>query len=270
MPNLLPTTTIGSATVSRLICGSNPFLGYSYRSSAHDAWQRRTMTPERIALILEKCLEHGVNTMLGNYDDDHVLARARQICEKAVGQAPQWIAYTHGGGPRQIETIDMLADWGATAIYIQGGTVDMCFQYNFVGGLCLDQPDTLDCVIPWLAHIRERGCTPGLGTHRAPIICLAEERGYDAEFYITPLNAQRVYCDYADAVATINQVKKPIITIKTLGGSAKVSPEEGFTTAFTALKKTDCIAVGMENEEIVGYNAQLTRSILGWLDGKVM
>lgn len=267
---VLPATQLGPHSISRLVCGSNPLLGYSYRSSAHDAWQRRTMTPDRIAQILEKCLEQGINAMLGNYDDAETLHRARQICEKRVGSAPQWVAYTHGGPDRQSETADKLADQGAIAIYIQGGTVDACFSYNYVGGLVMDGKDHFEDVLPWLARIRERGCVAGLGTHRAQIIQCAEERGYDADFYVTPLNYLKVYCDYAPAVATINQVGKPILCIKTLGGSAKITPEEGFTAAFTAIKRTDCVVVGMENEECVAYNANLARGILGWLSGKVM
>lgn len=267
MPTL-PTTRIGTVEVSRLLCGSNPFLGYSYRSGAHDAWQRRTMTPERIAQILEKCLEVGVTGMLGNYDDDETLAKARDLCEKRVGAAPTWIAYTHGGPPRQIETIDRLADLGASGIYIQGGTVDSCFSYNFVGGLEYGAGDHFDDVLPWLERIRERGCVAGLGTHRPGIVEIAEQRGYGAEFYITPLNYTGTYCEYPDAVRVINTVAKPFITIKTLGGRPRVSPEEGFTAAFTALKRTDCVAVGVENEECIEYDANLAAGIMGWLAGK--
>ncbi len=268
--SLLPTIKIGSTEVTRLICGSNPFLGYSYRSAAYDAWQRRTMTPDRVAQILEKCLECGINTMAGNFDDDGNLPQARALCERRVGSAPHWIAYTHGGPGRQIETIDKLADQGAFAIYIQGGTVDSCFNYNFVGGLNLDGQDRFEEVLPWLERIRERGCVPGLGTHRPPVVRVAEERGYGAEFYTTPLNFLAVYCDYADAVRTINHVQKPFVAIKTLGGGGRIPPAEGLTCAFTALKKTDAVAVGLENEECAEYDANLARELLGWLDGKVM
>lgn len=266
----LPTTRIGSLEVSRLLCGSNPFLGYSYRSGAHDAWQRRTMTPDRIAQILEAALEAGVTGMLGNFDDDETLARARQLCEQRVGTAPAWIAYTHGGPTRQIETIDRLADQGASAIYIQGGTVDSCFSYNFVGGIVPEAGDQLDDVIPWLQRIRERGCVPGLGSHRTYIIEVAEQRNYGAEFYTTPLNYTGTYCEYPDAVRVINTVAKPFIAIKTLGGRPRVSPEEGFTAAYTALKRTDCVAVGAENEECIAYDANLAAGILGWLSGKTL
>lgn len=270
MPDLLPTTFIGNTEITRLACGSNPFLGYSYRSAAHDAWQRRTMTPERIALVLERSLECGINVMLGNFDDDYILHQARQICERRVGSAPHWVAYTHGGPERQIETIDRLVDQGAFAIYIQGGVVDSCFKYNYVGGICIDGTDNLNDIVPWLEHIKAKGCVAGMGTHRPQIIAEAENRNIGAEFYVTPLNYLGIYCEYANAVRIINQTDKPFIAIKTLGGGAKTSPEEGLTCAYTALKKSDIVAVGCENEEIAEYNAALVRNLLGWLNGKVM
>ena len=134
----------------------------------------------------------------------------------------------------------------------------------------MDGQDEFDRVIPWLEHIRQRACVPGLGSHRPPVIRCAEERNHGAEFYMLALNYLRVYSDYAPAVKTINQVNKPFMAIKTLGGSAKITPAEGFTCAYTAIKRTDCIAVGVENEESIEYNADLARDILGWLDGKMM
>jgi hypothetical protein len=187
-----------------------------------------------------------------------------------VGSAPHWIAYTHGGPPRQIETIDKLADQGAFAIYIQGGTVDCCFNYNFVGGLMMDGNDRFDDAVPWLEHIRERGCVPGLGSHWSDIIRCAEERGYGAESHTTTLNNLAVYCDYYPAVRTINTVQKPFVVIKTLGGGAKIAPSEGLTCAYTAIKKTDAAAIGLENEESAEYDANLAREIMGWLEGKAM
>lgn len=265
---VLPTMRLGEVEVSRLICGSNPFLGYSYRSPAHNAWQREVMTTDRIARLLEKCLECGINTMAGNYDDEGTLHQARVLCEKRVGKAPHWIAYTHGPLSGQLEVIDKLADQGAFAIYIQGGQVDSCFNYNYVGAVVFDGQDRMEQVVPWLARIRERGCVPGLGSHRPQIIELAEQRGYDAEFYALPLNFVGVYCDYAPAVRVINEIKKPFVAIKALGGSARIPPEEGFTCAFTALKKTDGVAAGIENEQSVEYNAAYVAGLLAMLDGK--
>jgi hypothetical protein len=257
----LPQVSLGPLSVSRLICGSNPFLGYSYRSSAHDRWQRRTFTPQRISEVLEKCLEVGVNTVACNYDDHRTMPRSLELLERRVGVRMQWIAYTHGGPELQRESIGMIADDGANACYIQGGIVDSCFQYNYVGGLMPGAGDDLDQVIEWLALIGERGMVAGLGMHQAYILREADRRGYDVEFYTTTLNSLHVYCDYHAAVMAVNETEKPVVAIKTLGGGAKVTPQEGLTCALTALKPTDMLAVGMEYEEAVEENAALVTRI---------
>lgn len=87
----VPMVNFFGQEVSRLICGSNPFLGYSYRSPAHNKWQRRTFTRERISEVLEKCLEVGINTLLGNMDDDRTLPRALNLLERRTGSRMKWI-----------------------------------------------------------------------------------------------------------------------------------------------------------------------------------
>jgi len=262
MTDSLPRCRLGPHDVSRLVCGSNPFLGYSYRSGAHSRWQRRHFTPERIAEILEKCLACGINTMLGNVDESRTFPRALDLVETRTGARPHWIAYTCGGPDGQIESIDAAADAGAIACYIQGGTIDSSFQYNYVGGLMLGEPDCLDRIKPWLAHVREKGMTPGIGTHRHQILSVAEERGYDVEFYVHALNSIGVYCSYAESVRAIRSTPKTVIAIKTLGGSAKIRPEDGLTIAYLSIKPSDIVAVGMENEECVEHNAGLVRGLL--------
>lgn len=251
--------------VSRLICGSNPFLGYSYRSPAHNKWQRRTFTPERISEVLEKCLEVGINTLLGNMDDDRTLPRALNLLERRTGSRMNWIAYTHGGAERQEESIRMISDAGAIACYIQGGLVDSQFQYEHEGRLRLDKPNTLERVCPWLSLIRQKQMTPGLGTHRHQVIQLAEEKGIENEFFVITLNFLGFNCSYAEAVRVIRRTKKPAIVIKTLGGSAKVRPQDGLTMAFTAIKPKDFVAVGMENEEAAEENVHLAEEIISLL-----
>ena len=193
--------------VSRLICGSNPFLGYSYRSPAHNKWQRRHFTPERISEVLEKCLEVGINTLLGNMDDDRTLPRALNLLERRTGSRMNWIAYTHGGAEQQEESIRMISDAGAMACYIHGGVVDSQFQYEHEGRLRLDKPNTLERVRPWLSLIRQKQMTPGLGTHRHQVIQLAEEKGIENEFFVTTLNFLGFNCSYAEAVRVIRRTK---------------------------------------------------------------
>lgn len=258
----IPAVRFGNREVSRLVCGSNPFMGYSYRSEAHSQWQREHFTPQRISEVLEKCLELGINTLAGNYDDDRTLAQALDILEKRTGHRMQWIAYTHGGREGQEDSIWRIADDGAFACYIQGGVVDSQFHYSYTGRIVLAKGDTLDRAIPWLALIREKGMLPGLGTHRHQILRLAEQRGYDTEFYMTTFNFRNVYCSYAEQFKAVRSTPKPIVAIKSMAGGGQIPPADALTCCFTGLKPTDVVAVGMENEHIVEHNARLTVEIL--------
>jgi len=261
----VPVVNFFGQEVSRLICGSNPFLGYSYRSQAHNKWQRRHFTPERISEVLEKCLEVGINTLMGNMDDNRTLPQALSLLERRTGRRMNWIAYTHGGAERQEESIRMISDAGAIACYLQGGVVDSQFQYEYVGRLRLDKPNALERVRPWLSLIREKRMTPGLGTHRYQIIQLAEEKDIENEFFVTTLNFINFHCSYAEAVRVIRKTKKAVIVIKTLAGSAKVRPQDGLTAAFTGIKPKDLVAVGMENEEAAEENAHFAEEIISAL-----
>jgi hypothetical protein len=141
----------------------------------------------------------------------------------------------------------------------------MCFSYNYVGGLDLARPDTMDSVRFWLDDIRSRGMIAGFCTHHATIIHISEDRGYDPDFYVTPLNFLNVYCDYPTAVSAAHRTDKPVIAIKPLGGGGAVSPEKGLTCAYASLKATDFVTVGTENEEIAEYNAALATRLIGML-----
>ena len=257
----VPLTDFAGLKISRLICGSNPFLGYSYRSSGHNAWQKRHFTPERIADVLVKCLEVGITGFAGNYEKERVLPRALEEVQRRCGRRPTWIAYV---GPDR-EAIKSVVNDGAAACYIHCGAADSCFTYNSGGQPNLEAGDTMDKLVEAVGVIRDHKLPAGMGSHRWRLIQLMQKRGYDVDFFVTTLNYVGVYCEYAGAVRAINTVGKPVMAIKTLGGSAKVSPEDGLTCAFTALKPGDIIAVGMEHEDAAVENARLAESILGLL-----
>ena len=60
-----PRTKIENLSVSRLIVGTNWFLGYSHTSKAKDRYICETVDRNRIAEILTVFLSAGVDTLLG-------------------------------------------------------------------------------------------------------------------------------------------------------------------------------------------------------------
>jgi len=62
-----PRTMIEGLSVSRLIMGTNWWLGYSHTSGAKDKEILRVCTAERVAEMIEVYLAAGIDTILGPY-----------------------------------------------------------------------------------------------------------------------------------------------------------------------------------------------------------
>ncbi len=60
-----PRTTVGGVSLSRLIIGTNWFLGWSHTSAAKDALIRTTHTRGNIADAVAAFMEYGVDTVMG-------------------------------------------------------------------------------------------------------------------------------------------------------------------------------------------------------------
>jgi hypothetical protein len=76
---LLPTVTIGSHRVTRLIVGSNPIYGYSHFNRQYDQHMREWYTDERVIKLLLDCEKAGINTWQYsfNYDQKRQIPKIR-------------------------------------------------------------------------------------------------------------------------------------------------------------------------------------------------
>ena len=60
-----PRTTVGGVSLSRMIIGTNWFLGFSHCSAAKDAFIKEHMDRKRMADIMEVFVRAGVDTVMG-------------------------------------------------------------------------------------------------------------------------------------------------------------------------------------------------------------
>ena len=60
-----PRTTVGGVSVSRMIIGTNWFLGFSHTSVAKDEFITEHMDRKRIADVMEVFVRAGVDTVMG-------------------------------------------------------------------------------------------------------------------------------------------------------------------------------------------------------------
>lgn len=257
----IPQVALAGHEISRLICGTNCFLGFSHMSEARDLWLKRYFTLERIVEVLTACSESGINAIVGPADPK--LAEALKEHDRRTGIRLHWIATTYGDREliREKEEIAWLAEQGAEYCLIQAGYTDsnLFTSEKIVKGL-----DEL------IYAIRKHGMAPGVSTHRPETLNVCEEAGYGLALYILPINIigflSPVETNWVSDI--IKNTPKPVVAIKPLA-SGRVMPEDGLRFAFNAIKDTDVVAVGLMGPEEVKEDAALAAGILAGRSEKI-
>jgi hypothetical protein len=138
-----------------------------------------------------------------------------------------------------------------------------------------------------LKRIRDQGVLVGLSAHNPALIELAEEKGWDIDYYMCslyyltrprqefqkllgdtlPLGEIYLPSDPPRMFRTVQAVKKPCLVYKVLaagrriGGKAEV--KECFQTALENVKSSDALIVGMYQQfgDQVGDNSAMVREL---------
>jgi len=207
-----PRTTVGGVSVSRMIIGTNWFLGYSHTSAAKDRFITSYQTAKNIADIITVFLDNGVDTLMGMTQP--ILQEAIQTAQDRTGRKVITI-YTPSfnvlpGGPPESEPERMFD-------YCQKVGATFCFPHTSTTDLLIDRMHGIIRDIDKYTHmIRERGMIPGLSTHMPEAVTIADQTGADIETYVQIYNAigflMAVEVDWEMRV--IQKAKKPVMTIK--------------------------------------------------------
>ena len=165
----LPKTTIGGYEVSRLMCGSNSFFGYSHISAARDAWIRRTYTDELIAEIMAAGARRGINCFISGPVDRFV--GIREEIEKRTGVHIVWFCTPSGENLEQLKDgIRHTKDLGA----------EFCMPHTCYTEAYLDVAHMKIHGYPEAAElIRKLGMVPGLSNHRPESLRVCVKQNYD-------------------------------------------------------------------------------------------
>ncbi len=91
----LPTTRIGGIEISRLVCGSNSFFGFSHISAARDRWIRRVMTDDVIIEIMSRGAELGINAFISG-PVERVPKIREEVERRACGDGADHVAQQGG------------------------------------------------------------------------------------------------------------------------------------------------------------------------------
>ena len=239
--NEFPRTTVGGVSVSRLIVGTNWFLGYSHTSAAKDRFLKEYQTARRMADVMEVFLAAGVDTVMGPASEK--LFEAIKIAEDRTGRGAIRVitpSFNILPGGRAEDEPERVFD------YCRENQATFCFPHTSVIDRLLDRlHGVIRGMDKYSAMIRDRGMIPGLSTHQPESVVIADESGLDVESYIQLYNAAGFLMHLeADWVMRIIQnAKKPVMTIKPLAAGSLLPPV-GLAFVWNTLRDQDMVTIG--------------------------
>ena len=268
-----PRTSVAGLSLSRLIIGTNWFLGYSHYSVAKDKLIKNTQTRNKIADILEVFLEAGIDTVMGPMLP--LLSEAVQEAQQRSGKhihliLTPWFNLLPGGDPEN-EPEAVIADCKAAG-------AEICMPHQMVTDALMDcMYRKIRRIDQYTSLIRQYEMIPGLSTHMPETVVYADETGADIETYIQIYNAtgflMQVETDWVMKI--IKNAKKPVMTIKPLA-AGRLLPISGLAFVWSTIRQQDMVTIGtttpdearevidisldLLNQRVPDYELQRTRS----------
>jgi len=243
----MPSIMLGQHRISRLICGSNPILGYSYLGQHTDRHMKDYYTTERIVELLQKCEQSGISAHQSSSRQDYMNMLRKH------GSKIKLITLTSNR-----DNIDSDIDNASPiALVHHGGVTDRLFAEG-----------KSDVVHDYVKAVKDRGIMAGVSAHNPDIIKKIADDGWEVDFFMTcfyyltrkmdkpetlptlPVGAYHFLRDDPKVMTSvIRQVKQPCLAFKIFGAGRLCSSQEdvmgAFKFAFENIKPTDGIIVGM-------------------------
>ena len=255
-----PRSRIENLSVSRLMIGTNWFLGFSHTSKAKDRDIVETMTADRIADIVEVFMNAGVDTLYGMRPDPKLIQGVSEA-EQRTGKKCITLAIPTFPVEDSAESmseakrlLDELAELG----------VSICMPHQCTTDAFVNRRTrSLDGIEVYLRMIRERGMIPGLSTHMPETPVYADACGLDAATYIQIYNAagflMQIEIDWVQRM--IWKAEKPVITIKPLA-AGKLPPLVGLAFSWSTIRDRDMVCIGTSSPYEAAEVIELSLSIL--------
>jgi hypothetical protein len=270
---LLPTVKLGPHTITRLILGGNPIYGYSHFNKLFSEHQKDWHTPARVVELLQQCVRAGINTWQNSYAE-RTLQDVERVRE--AGVSFNWLCLGKPDWDQHPEHIDDAAKHKPIGIAPHGALAERLHRQN-----------KLTTLTDLLKRIRDKGVLVGLSAHNPALIELAEEKGWDVDYYmcclyyltrpreefqkilgdVLPLGEIYLPTDPPRMFKVIQAAKKPCLAYKVLAAGRRINtPTEVrrcFETALSNIKATDAMIVGMYQQfgDQVSENAHIVREL---------
>ena len=244
-----PRTTVGGISLSRMIIGTNWFLGWSHTGAAADSLiHRRNDDPKAIADIVEVFLRAGVDTMMAPFAGRPHLADGIKMAEDRTGRR---VIKVDTPVMNVDDTAEARKQAAATVAQSRKEGATFCFpHHSSVEQLVCKNRQTIDRLPDYLKMIRDQGMIPGLSAHMPELIIYSDLNGYDVETYVQIFNCagflMQVEIEYIHKV--IWGAKKPVMTIKSMA-AGRVTPFVGLTFSWNTIRPCDMVTVGCLSPE---------------------
>jgi hypothetical protein len=260
-----PRTQVGGVSVSRMIIGTNWFLGYTHCTASKSRSVERIVTnTNSIADIIEVFLKAGVDTIMCPHTKTCMFDAIREAEQRTGVKAIIVSTPSFTTTPRTpFDGFDL----GEAERILDGEAakgVTFCMPHTSTTDVMVDkctrevrQMDTL------CRMIRERGMIPGLSTHIPETVVFADETGLDVETYIQPFNLMgylmQLEVDWVGRL--IQNAKKPVMTIKTMA-AGQIRPYQALTFTWNAIRECDMVTVGTMAPEEASELIDLSLEVL--------
>jgi hypothetical protein len=262
---LFPRTQVGGVSVSRLIIGTNWFLGYTHSTASQSRTNsERVNHRDAVAKIIEAFVEFGVDSIMCPHTDT-VIPEAIEEARQRTGK-PLVVISTFGlpmDKRTALDGFDMAEVERLLDEQVARG-VDIAMPHQSVTDVMLDKCSReIRQMAPVCALIRDRGMVPGLSTHAPETVVYADETGLDVESYIQPFNLMGFLMQVeVDWIARIIQnAKKPVMTIKSMA-AGQVRPFQALTFSWNAIRAQDMVTVGTSSVHEARELCELSLQIL--------
>ena len=259
-----PRTFVGPISTSRMIIGTNWFLGYTHCSAAKSTSVERIVTNvNAIADIIEVFLKAGVDTIMCPHTKTCMFDAIREAEQRTGVKAV--IISTPSFTTTKRTPFDGF-DLSEAARILDGEAakgVSICMPHTSTTDVMVDKCTREVRQMDVLCRmIRERGMVPGLSTHIPETVIYADETNLDVESYIQPFNLMgylmQVEVDWVGRI--IQNARKPVMTIKTMA-AGQIRPYQALTFVWNAIRDIDMVTVGTmapeEAQELVDLSLEI-------------
>lgn len=243
----MPSINLGPHRISRLVCGSNPLLGYSYLGSHTDRQMKEYFTVERTVDFLNKCERAGITA------------------HQSSGRSDYFNLLWESGS--KLKIISLQSEIGNIKPAIESARPIAIVHHGGVTDRLFDEGKH-QLVHDFVKAVKEQGILAGVSAHNPDIIKKIANSGWEVDLFMTcfyyltrkhedtdPLKVLPVSSyhflkeDPVRMTEVIRQVKQPCLAFKILGAGRRCTSQEeveaAFKFAFENIKPTDGVIVGM-------------------------